>query len=106
MDDATRHAVLQLLGQVMSDVSEECWYAGWVDDAEYHIPELCRRVIDSGRPQLWGHGTLTVETARGLTYLAEQLGCWANWNNAEAVYIPHQPFPLPAGALADFERRR
>ena len=39
MDDATRHAVLQLLGRAMSDVSEECWYAGWVGDAEYLIPD-------------------------------------------------------------------
>lgn len=106
MDDATRHAVLQLLGRAMSDVSEECWYAGWVGDAEYLIPELCRRVVEAGRPLLWGRGTVTPETALGLMYLAERLGCWANWEKAGAAYAPHQPFPIPPDILADFERQR
>ena len=66
----------------------------WVEwGSEYHIPELCRRAVESGRSQLWGHGEVTPEQARGLLYLAEQLGCWANWDTAG--YAAHQPFPIP-----------
>ena len=105
MDDMTRDAVLQLLGNAMSDISEECWYAGWVGGAEYHIPGLCRRAVETGRPQPWGHGAVTSEAALGLAYLAEQLGCWANWDRVRAAYGPHRPFPVPAEHLAALDRQ-
>jgi hypothetical protein len=95
MDDATRYAVLQLLGNAMSGVSEDCYCAGWLGGTEYFVPELCRRALESGQPQYWGHGEVTAETARGLTYLAEQLGYWANLDDACVNYVSHSPFPIP-----------
>ena len=49
---------------------------------------------------------MTPETARGLTHLAEQLGCWANLDAAGFGYVPHQPFPVPAEYLADLDQEK
>jgi len=92
----TRHAVLQRLGNAMSDISEECWSAGWLGGTEYYVPELCRRAAETGRPQRWGPGTITPVQALGLVYLAEQLGHWADLDDAGVGYVPRQPFPIPA----------
>ncbi len=100
MDDATRHAVLQILGNAMSDISEESYCAGWATGTEYIVPELCRRALDSGQPERWGRWEVTPETARGLTHLAGELGCWATLNDSGTGYVPHQPFPVPAVYLA------
>ncbi|HET6575988.1 MAG TPA: hypothetical protein VFG68_20475 [Fimbriiglobus sp.] len=106
MDDATRHSLLQLLGKAMSDISEECYYAGWLGGTEYFVPELCRRALESGRPQLWGHGEVTPEEARGLTYLADRLGYWADLDDAATGYVPHQPFPIPKEYAEGIDREQ
>ena len=95
MDEATRHSVLQLLGQEMSDISEDCYCAGWLGGTEYVVPELCRRAAESGRPQWWGPDVVTPERARGLVHLAEQLGHWADLDEAGVGYVPFRPFPIP-----------
>jgi hypothetical protein len=95
MDDATRHALLQLLGNAMSDISEEAYCAGWVVGTQYFVPELCRRAEATRQTQFWGHGEVTPEQARGLVALAELVGSWANMDEAGVAYVPHQPFPMP-----------
>src|SRR6266540_3763096 len=106
MDDATRHAVLQLLGKAMSDISEDCWSAGWLGGTESDVPELCRRAVESGQPQRWGGGTVTPEKALGLMYLAEQIGCWADLDEAGVGFVPQQPFPIPLEHLAALDRQQ
>ena len=91
MDEATRHSLVQLLGGAMSDISEDCWSAGWLTGGEDFIPELCRRAVATGLPQKFGQGYVTAERARGLVYLAEHIGCWANWDPNADEYVPHQP---------------
>ena len=100
MDEPTRHAVLQLLGQAMSDISEECWSAGWLGGTEHHVPELCRRAVETGKPQRWGPGEVTLGRARALLYLAEQLGCWADLDELGVGYLPFNPFPTPPDTIA------
>lgn len=87
----------------MSDVTEDCYYAGWLVGAEYIVPELCRRALESGRTQKWGHGEVTPERARGLTYLADQLGCWVNYDLSSNEYVSHDPFPLPVEHLESLD---
>ena len=96
MDEATRFSLLQVLGREMSDISEDAYCAGWLGGTEYFVPELCRRAVESGRPQYWGHWAVTPEYARGLVYIAEQIGCWADSDHQSEYYMPHQPFPCPA----------
>ncbi|WP_439629454.1 hypothetical protein [Gemmata sp.] len=102
MDDATRTAVLQLLGGAMSAISEECWSAGWISGTEDAIPGLCHRALESGRTQHWGRWSVTLEQARGLTFVAEQLGCWADLDDGGVRFVAHHPFPLTAEVLAAF----
>src|SRR5437762_13129857 len=95
MDDATRHSLLQLLGKAMSDISEDCYHAGWMDGAEYIVPEWCRRAVATGRPQFWGMGEVKPERAIGLIWLAGQLGSWADLDRSRGGYIPHPSLPIP-----------
>ncbi len=106
MDDATRHALLQQLGQEMSDISEDCYCAGWLGGTEYFVPELCRRALESGHTQLWGHGAITPQEARRLIDLAERIGSWADTDYASVGYDPFQPFPIPPEYIEALEREQ
>jgi hypothetical protein len=102
----TRNAVLQLLGAAMSDISEECYCAGWSGGTQYAVPELCRRAIATGETQHWGHGEVTLVKARGLVALAELVGSWADLDQIGAGYVPFQPFPLPPEYLEGLDQER
>lgn len=106
MDEAVRHALVQQLGQEMSDISEDCYCAGWLGGTEYLVPELCRRAAESGYTQHWGHGEITPELGRQLILLAEQAGCWANTDFASVAYDPFQPFPIPLEYTAEIDREQ
>lgn len=103
MDAATHHSLLQLLGDAMSDISEDCYYAGWLGDSESLIPELCRRAVETGTIQRFGHGEVTPEKALALMYLADLLGCWANLDPVGDGYVPHQAFPITPELVADLD---
>jgi hypothetical protein len=105
MDEATRHELVQQLGQKMSDISEECYCAGWLGDTEYMVPELCRRAIASGQPQQWGHGAISPDQALDLFNLADRIGCWADSDDDSVGYKPFQPFPIPLEYLKAIERK-
>ncbi len=104
MDDSERHALVQRLGQEMSAISEESYYAGWQGGTEYIVPELCRRAVKSGRTQYWGHGEITPKRAQSLIALAEQIGCWADTDYYSIGYDPFQPFPIPPELVNEFEQ--
>ncbi len=112
MNQVERDALVQQLGQAMSDLSEECYYAGWLGGTEYFVPELCRRAAASDRPQPWGHGVVTPAVARELLALAARVGAWADLHPHEDRYVPHHPFPVPPEYTAvldrelEFERAR
>jgi hypothetical protein len=106
MDEATKHALVQQLGDAMSDISEECYCAGWLGGTEYIVPELCRRAILSGQTQYWGFGEVTPEQARKLWELADRIGCWADTDFESVGYEPFQPFPIPAEYAEAIEREQ
>src|SRR3954462_11666022 len=106
MDESTRSALVQLLGRALSDVSEECYHSGWLGGNEYFVPELCRRAIATGQTQYWGHGQVTPEQARGLTFLAEQIGAWADLDEPGSGYIPFDPFSIPQQYVEAIEREQ
>ncbi len=104
MDEATKHALVQQLGEAMSEISEDCYCAGWLGGTEYMVPELCRRAIVSGLTQYWGHGEITPEQAHKLWELAERIGSWADTDFASIGYDPFQPFPIPPEYADAIER--
>ena len=106
MDDATRHSLVQLLGQLMSDISEDCYCAGWLGGTEYFVPELCRRAVETGQTQRWGHGEVTPEQARGMIHIAEQIGCWADLDEPGSGYTSFNPFPIPAQYINGIDREQ
>jgi hypothetical protein len=106
MDDAQRNAVVQHLGSAMSDISEDCYCAGWLGGTEYMVPQLCRRAVDLGKTQYWGHGEVTPEQARKLILLAEQAGSWADTDYYSVGYNPFQPFPIPQEYIDSVEREQ
>lgn len=69
----TEEAARILLPQIMSDISEETWSAGWLMGCEYRI---------------WGYlqeesGWLTDEQRAVLEWLSEQAGGWFWWQSPE-----------------------
>jgi hypothetical protein len=106
MDDTERHALVQQLGQAMSDISEQSYYAGWLGGTEYFVPELCRRAVETGRTQYWGHGEVTPQQARQLMSLAERAGSWADSDYYSVGYDPFQPFPIPPEYVEAIEREQ
>jgi len=106
MDEATWHDLIQQLGAAMSDVSEECYCAGWLGGTEDVLPELCRRAIETGRPQRWGHGEVTPATARKLWAIAERAGTWADQHPQDDSYVPYRPFPLVPGVAEEVDREQ
>jgi hypothetical protein len=95
VDESARHVLVQQVGEWMSDISEDCYCAGWLGGTEYFVPELCRLAIETGQTQYWGHGEITVDEARRLWALTEQAGCWAVTDSASVGYDPFDPFPIP-----------
>jgi len=79
-DPVTREELIDILGQAMSDVSEDCWCAGWLDDTEEDLPKLVAEALRTGEPQPWGlGGYVSPEAARHLAGMRERLGAWVMW---------------------------
>ncbi|GEM_PF-7043196 len=66
MDPAIRESLIDILGIVMSEISEEAYYAGWAGGSEYIIPALCQRALDSGKKAMMGRFEIRPKQALGL----------------------------------------
>lgn len=66
------------LESLMSDLSEECWCAGWLVDTEYAVWDLMHGDLTS-----WGQGPFgTVEDAVApIRAVAELAGLWIVWRD-------------------------
>jgi len=71
------------LYELMSDISEECWCAGWMQGNEF---SLWRVVSDPAAPRRYGRGEISEQEATRLASLAEQIGGWVYWHDDE-----HEP---------------
>jgi transcriptional regulator with XRE-family HTH domain len=94
-----RYYLTQALGVVMAECSERYWCAGWMDNTEENLPEVCREIMadtfaNPNTPDSPIHSltwnAVTREHAELLTYLADILGHWAvpDWDT-KAVGAPH-----------------
>ena len=76
----------KLLAEKMSDISERCWYAGWLFGTEYI---LWQAVLEG--PQRWGHSTITDEDIATLKALAKEAGGWIMFNDLgpeDELFVP------------------
>ncbi len=102
--DPDRDALIQCLGDAMSDLQEFCFCAGWMCVTPT-IEALCRAAIKTGAPQPWGWHELTVSAAREMRELAERAGGWAepDWDGDDRKYVIAFPFrPLESNGLAGY----
>jgi len=80
-----------LLG-LMSEISEDCWCAGWMSGNEKRLWEISQ--AGGGR---YGQGEVTSEQAEKMTFLANTLQEWFVWDEVSGEVIPI--------ALSDWEAR-
>jgi hypothetical protein len=94
VDDPRLTVDEQRLRDGISDISETCWYAGWLEESEF---EVWRLSIEGGT---WGRGSADELQAelRGLLALARQLNRWVVW-------APSQNSDHEAVDLREWERR-
>jgi hypothetical protein len=102
--DNEKTKLIQELGELMSDISERCYYAGWLGGTEYFVPVLCRRALETNNAQPWGHGEVTPNDAKSLTDISDKLGNWVNLDEAGIGYEEFNPFPIPKEYLENLDR--
>lgn len=60
------------LSKLMSEISEECWCAGWMLGTEYDL----FKAVYLNKPRSWGQGEITQAYIDELQALAQEWGCW------------------------------
>lgn len=71
-----RETARALLRQLMSDISEDCWCAGWLVGTEH---DLWRLAGQGGGA--WGQGSVSAEQAVTLLQLAAALQEWPTYDD-------------------------
>jgi hypothetical protein len=64
------------LAELMSDISEDCWCAGWMSCNEF---SLWRMTIDPTTERRYGFGHVTDDQVAELKALSERTGGWVIW---------------------------
>jgi hypothetical protein len=90
----TRQQAMDYLGQIMSDNSEKCYFAGWLIGLEEELPYACMDILDGmDRAGLGQWGLISVQDAMLMTALANALGHWVDLDNNP--YYPKRDGSLP-----------
>lgn len=71
-----------ILAEFMSDLSEDCYCAGWLIGTEFVLWSLAN---SGGGP--WGIGTVTAEDAARLLALAAEAGGWVMWKDGVGTML-------------------
>lgn len=61
-----------ILANLMSDISERCYHAGWMDQLEYFLWGVCQ---GEHSPD-YGHGFVTIQDVAALKWLSNICGGW------------------------------
>ena len=94
-----REALLRRLGDSITALQEDCRYAGWVEMTPA-IEAVCRTVLETGTPQPWGTGEVSVAVARHLWWLAREVGGWPGFGS-DGGYVLKYPFRALHAAVAE-----
>lgn len=83
----TRDEAIDMMGELMQQISQDAYMMAWADDLETDIPPLVEAALSSGLPQKYNWGEVTVMQAKTLKALADQLGHWVTWD--VEGYLPY-----------------
>lgn len=88
----TRDEAIQMMGDIMSEISERCYCAGWMDGTEEVVPQLVAEALSTGQDQGWCMNELRLHEAKHLKALNDYLGHWVDFNMGDGpTYIPYTP---------------
>jgi hypothetical protein len=74
------------LYKLMSEISEDCYCAGWVHGNEY---TLWKMVADPAASRMYGQDSVTDEQLADLRAIAAETGGWIRWcNDSEDLSLP------------------
>lgn len=71
------------LYDLMGDISQDCYCAGWYLGNEYHI----WRALKSGDFR-YGRGEMDLSKLERCRTLAEEIDGWILWSNGEPCFVP------------------
>lgn len=67
----------------MSDISEHCWCAGWMDGLEFRLWEL----VEGDPDRRYGESQVTERDIEDLRAISQELGGWMKWDDGEQ-FVP------------------
>jgi len=74
------------LAQLMSDISEECWCAGWMSGTEYR---LWKAITDPQDDRHWGQDRIDDEMVEHLRRLSQSVQGWISYDaGVGEVFVP------------------
>lgn len=73
------------LAQLMSDISEECWCAGWMIGTEYRLWEA---ITDPEDHYHWGQDIINEAWRNELKRLSDKVCGWIDYGPNGEVFIP------------------
>ena len=81
------------LAALISEISEECWCAGWLIDCEHSLWSMAQEPASDHQ---WGIGTVEAKDLVKLRALAIRCGGWVTWDEdyvgerwiAQAEWLP------------------
>jgi hypothetical protein len=71
------------LAQLMSEISEEAYFAGWMGGLEYALWDA----VQNG-PRRYGQITIDAEMIEALRHLSTQCGGWVRYGENEEEFVP------------------
>ena len=75
---------------LMSDISERCWYAEWLQGTEF----VLWSALQTGPIEHWGHGSVTLEDIDQLRRLSYAAGGWIAWAESNVSAIDPEIVPF------------
>jgi hypothetical protein len=85
-DDESGLAARETLAVLMSEISEECYCAGWLIGNEFR---LWHAITDTTDDLQYGMGEITREQVEQLRTLSAMCGGWVAWDDKDgAVFVP------------------
>lgn len=68
----------EALYRLMSDISEDCWCAGWLIGNEYTLWEM---VADPAAERRYGQGQVSERDIQAMREISAEIGGWVRWHD-------------------------